>query len=228
MSIYARESDDDTNKAPSIELQIERGLKWIEENQHTMSGVYQDNGFSGGDWKRPDWNQLVNDAKRHNFNMVWTWNQDRLARDTEQFLWFYRMLKGANVQVYSDTEGIVDMESAGGRIKHTALAMASEAFRIITSEKVKKVYARKKQEAQKQGLKHFWGRKPINLPLDEIRALKQAGLGYKTIAKRLSERGIKVSYITIKNKLDELKNTHKKLDISKTEKLVDLKNNPIV
>jgi hypothetical protein len=43
-----------------------------------------------GDWKRPRMNQLVNDAKRHLFKIVIVWSQDRIARDTEQFLWFYR------------------------------------------------------------------------------------------------------------------------------------------
>ena len=204
-SIYARESENDTNKAPPIELQVKRGLKWLQENGYELFKAYQDNGFSGGDWRRADFNQLIKDAKRHQFVIVWTWNQDRLARDTEQFLKFYRELKESYVKVYSDTEGWIDMETAGGRIKHTALAMASEAFRLITSEKVKKVYQQKRKEALNKGLQHFWGRKPIKLPLEQIKALKQTGLGYRAIAKELSKENIKVSYMTIRN---VLKNTH--------------------
>src|SRR3989338_5590110 len=109
-SIYARESEDDTSKAPSIESQIETGKAWIQENSYNLVNIYKDNGFSGGDWKRLAWNQLVKDAKRHLFNAVWVWNQDRIARNTEQFLWFYRNLNNVKVKVYSHTEGWIDME----------------------------------------------------------------------------------------------------------------------
>lgn len=220
VSIYTRESDDDTNKAPPIEKQIERGKQWTSENNHELVIIYQDNGYSGGDWKRPDWNQSVNDAKRHLFQAIWVWNQDRLARDMEQFLWYCRNLKEAGVKIWEDTSNDwIDMDTLGGRVKHQSLAQASEIFRLVTSDKVKKAYQRKQQEAQKQGLTRFWGRKPLNLPLEEIKGLKGQGLSLRAIAERYG-----VSYLTIRNKL---KNTHKSLDISETLKTEDFKNNPI-
>lgn len=220
VAVYTRESDDDTTKAPPIEKQIERGNQWVSENNHELMIIYKDDGYSGGDWKRPAWNQSVNDAKRHLFQAIWVWNQDRLARDTEQFLWYCRNLKEAHVKIWEDTSNDwIDMETLGGRVKHQSLAQASEIFRLVTSEKVKKAYQRKQQEAQKQELQHFWGRKPINLPLEEIKGLKAQGLSLRAIAGRYS-----VSFLTIRNKL---KNTHKKNHISETLKTEELKNNPI-
>ncbi|QLJ52866.1 MAG: hypothetical protein Sv326_0691 [Candidatus Fermentimicrarchaeum limneticum] len=83
--IYARESDDDTNKAPPIERQIEIGKEQLKEMGHTLTATFADNGFSGGNRNRPDLQRMVKDArnKNRNFDAVWTWNQDRLARDTE-------------------------------------------------------------------------------------------------------------------------------------------------
>lgn len=219
-TIYARESEDDTSKAPSIELQIDRGMKWLQENGHQLFKVYQDNGFSGGDWKRPDWNQLVNDAKRHQFSIVWTWNQDRLARDTEQFLWFYRMLKESHVRVYSDTENWINMETAGDRIKHTSLAMAAEAFRLITSEKVKRTYQNKQKEALQNGLKLKWGRKSIVLDINKIIELRAKGLGYRAISKEFS-----CSYQTIRRLL--LQNTHQDSMNINNQENKQLQNYPI-
>lgn len=162
VALYARESSDDTQKAPSIQSQIERGTQFIQEKNYELSKVYADNGWSGGDWRRPEWNQLVSDARARRFSIVIVWNQDRLARDTEQFLWFYRNLRERGISVYSLTEGEINMETAGDRIKHTSLAMAAEALRLITSEKVKRAYTYKKNLAEKNNRKVRWGRNNIS------------------------------------------------------------------
>lgn len=180
--IYARESSDDTGKAPPITEQIERGKEYIKEKGYELMRIYIDNGFSGGNWNRPDWRQLIKDAKFHKFGLVIVWNQDRIARDTEQFLWFYRNLKGAYVQVFSITEGMINMETAGDRIKHTSLAMVSEAFRLITSDKVKKTYLMKKKVAESNGDCFRWGRPKKIIDYNEVWRLRAEGLSLRKIA----------------------------------------------
>lgn len=195
--IYARESSADTNKAPPIAEQIARAKQYIIEQGYELINIYQDNGFSGGDWKRPAWNQLVNDSKRHLFKIVITWSQDRLARDTEQFLWFYRNLKKSYVQIHSLTDGAINMESVGDRVKHTSLAQASEIFRLITSEKVKQTYAAAKSKAEREGKKVKWGREPKELDVKTIIALRRSGKGYRAISKEIGD----ISYQTIRRAL---------------------------
>jgi len=222
VSIYARESSDDATNAPPIETQIENGKKWIMENKCKIGKIYVDNGFSGGDWNRPEWNQIVKDGRARKFNIVLTWNQDRLARDTEQFLWFYRNLKERSVKVYSITEGEIDMETLGGRAKHTTLAMASEIFRIVTSDKVKKTYQYKKLEAIKNNQKVKWGRSaylPENIETTIIDIYKKnPTFGYRKIASMLPEyvgkadkdgkaKVFKVSHSYVANVLRSVKNT---------------------
>lgn len=160
VAVYARESSDDTKRAPSITDQISRIQQYITKEGHELVKVYQDNGYSGGDWNRPDWNQIVKDGRARKFTMVIVWDQDRLARDTEQFLWFYRNLRERNKEmvIYSLTEGVIDMETLGGRVKHTSMAQAAEIFRLVTSEKVKGVYRSKVEEAKKNGTRIMWGR----------------------------------------------------------------------
>jgi len=98
------------------------------------------------------------------------------------------------------------METAGDRIKHTSLAMASEAFRLITSDKVKKAYEGKKKKAEAKGEKVVWGRKKGKYPIERIKELRNEGLGFKKISKKIKkENGKEISYQTIRRLLQ---NTH--------------------
>ena len=185
-AIYVRESSADTNKAPPIGEQLDRGRAYARLNGYEVVNEYVDNGYSGGDWNRPAWQQSIKDARRHLFQFLWVWNQDRIARDTEQFLWYYRNLKEAGVQrVYSDTEGYIDMETAGNKLKHTVMAAAAETFRLLTSDKVKKAYEHKTREAKEKGIRLEWGRKAVPLNMERIIELRATGLGYRSIAKAL-------------------------------------------
>lgn len=180
VALYARESDDDTNKAPPIEKQIERGKQWVAEQGHELVIVYADDGYSGGDWKRPDWNKAVTDAKRHAYKLLWTWNQDRLARDTEQFLWFCRNLKEKGIQIWEDTaNSFIDMDTLGGRVKHQTMAQAAEIFRLVTSDKVKRAYTLNKASGKS------WGRPQKIIDLDRAMQLRATGLGWRSIAREL-------------------------------------------
>lgn len=246
-AIYARESSKDTKSAPSINEQIEKGRLWLQQNQHELIRVYQDNGFSGGDWNRPDFNQLVKDAKNKNkqFNAIWIWSQDRIARDTELFLWFYRMMIGSHVTIHSEIEGEIDMDTLGGRIKHTSLAQASEIFRLMTSEKVRNAYASRVKKAKESNTTLKWGRKELKIDMDMVQKLKDEGKGWRTIAKELppteltrkdgSKKLVKVCYITIKNRwkeLQELKGVKQYHPLSNRHndppKSTPIKNNPII
>lgn len=185
MSIYARESSDDTNKAPPIEKQIEIGRTYAQENGHEVRFLFQDNGYSGGDWNRPDWKKAVQEAKGKHYNILWTWNQDRLARDTEQFLFFFRNMKENSIRVISGTEGEINMDDVGGMAKHTSLAMAAEIFRRVTSEKVKRTYENKKKNSKIKGIPMVWGRKLKDVDLNKILELRASGKGYKAIGREL-------------------------------------------
>jgi len=211
VAIYARESSDDIKKAPSIQDQIKIGKQWSEENNHQLVLVFQDNGFSGGNWKRPDWNKAVREAKRHAYQLLWVWNQDRIARDTEQFLWFFRNLKDAHVKIFSHTEGNMEMDDVGGTAKHISLAMASEIFRKVTSEKVKRTYEAKKKLAEKKGEKVNWGRKRGKYDIEKIMRLRDSGKGYKSISKEIG-----CSFQTIRRLL--LQNTPTNLKKENIEK----------
>jgi len=200
VGIYARESSDDTNKAPPIEKQIEIGKRWIEEKGYELKFIFKDDGYSGGDWSRPDWLRAIQESKGKHYNILWTWNQDRIARDTEQFLFFYRNLKDNSIKVIAMNEEI-NMDDVGGMAKHTSLAMASEIFRRVTSEKVKRTYENMKKSCEKRGIPFKWGRHEKKVDMNKILELRASGKGYKTIGRELG-----INYQLVRRRL---LNTHK-------------------
>ncbi|MFX0132284.1 MAG: recombinase family protein [Candidatus Hodarchaeota archaeon] len=194
VSIYARESCKDTNLAPPIDNQINSGKKWIDEIGGILVDVYADNGFSGGDWKRPDWNKSVRDARRNKYNVLWVWNQDRIARDTEQYLWYFRNLRERNIRIFEGSSNdYIDMDSLGGKIQRQSIAQASEIFRLITSQKVKNKYEQKKEKGEP------WGRKCKDFDIEKAILLRNNGLGWRLIAKEFEG----VSYQTIRRRILE-------------------------
>jgi len=197
--IYARESSKDTKKAPPINKQIERAKQLAEVKGWEITKVYQDNGYSGGDWKRPSWNKLIKDAKFHKFNVVITWHRNRIARDTEQFLFFNRSMKESYVKVFTVVDNsFIDLENVGDTAKNISLAMADEIMRKVTSEKVKRVYAMKKRKAEKKGHKIRWGRQKKKLDLEKMIEMRNKGLGYREIAKHFD-----CSYQTVRRRLQK-------------------------
>ena len=203
--IYARESSDDKEKSPPIEMQIERCKEFIRQKGWEVGTVYADDGWSGGSWNRPAWNRLINETKANRTaKILVTWNQDRLARDVEQFFMFYRIMTEKNKEIWSVTEGKIDMHTLGGRLKHGMLAFAAETFRLVISDKVRKVYESKKAKGER------WGRMP-KLTEEEreyVRMLKREHpkLGYHRLAKLFEQqRGKKVSYQTIRRVLNSEK-----------------------
>lgn len=179
VALYARESSDDTTIAPPVTEQINRGKQWAAENGHIIVETYVDNGFSGGDWNRPDWNRCIKDARRHIYTVLWVWNQDRIARDTEQFLFFYRNINSAKCRIFEDTSNdFIDMETLGGRVKHQTMAQAAEIFRLVTSDKVKQAYRRKKNKAP-------WGRPKKAFDIEVAKQLRSQGLGWRSIGQQL-------------------------------------------
>jgi DNA invertase Pin-like site-specific DNA recombinase len=168
--IYGRESSDDTERAPPVGNQIEIGKERFAELGHELTGIYKDEGLSGGNWRRPDFLRLLDELKKGEF--VWAWSQNRLARDTEMFLWFVRQVKEKGGLIMIDRE-FIDMASSGGKLKHTVIAATDEFVRTETGEKVEKVYSHKLKKARANNaligdLKGLgvWGRKPVP---DEIR-----------------------------------------------------------
>lgn len=77
----SREDDDKGNESESITNQKSLLLQYVKENNLRVFDIYIDDGYSGTNFDRPDFNRLLNDIELDKVNMVITKDMSRLGRD---------------------------------------------------------------------------------------------------------------------------------------------------
>ena len=143
-----------------------------------VTKVYEDKGISGATRERPSLDQMLADATAKKFDVLLVWKIDRLARSTSHLLDILKQLKTAGVGFCSMTEAI-DTTSPQGRMLMTFLSAIAEFERELIRERIKAGLNRTRDEGTKLG------RPRIGFDVTKAIALRDAGLGYKQIAKQL-------------------------------------------
>ena len=77
----SREDDDKVMMSESITNQKSLLLQYVKENNLRVYDIYIDDGYSGTNFERPDFNRLLNDIELGRVNMVITKDMSRLGRD---------------------------------------------------------------------------------------------------------------------------------------------------
>lgn len=77
----SREDDDKILESESITNQKRLLLQYVKENHLTVYDIYVDDGYSGTNFDRPDFNRLLSDIELGKVNMVITKDMSRLGRD---------------------------------------------------------------------------------------------------------------------------------------------------
>lgn len=77
----SREDDDKILESESIINQRSLLLQYINENNYTLIDEYVDDGYSGTNFDRPEFNRLIKDIELGRINMVLTKDMSRLGRD---------------------------------------------------------------------------------------------------------------------------------------------------
>ena len=84
VGIYIRlscEDDDKVMMSESITNQKSLLLQYVKENNLRVYDIYIDDGYSGTNFDRPNFNRLLNDIESKKINMVITKDMSRLGRD---------------------------------------------------------------------------------------------------------------------------------------------------
>lgn len=137
VAIYGRVSTQHEAQVNALENQ----MQWYEDQvcQHknwTVVDRYIDEGITGTSAKkRPNFMRMIEDAKKHKFDLIVTREVCRFARNTVDTLVITRELKNFGVEVYFVSDNIWTMDN-DGELRLTIMAtMAQEESRKI-SERV--------------------------------------------------------------------------------------------
>ena len=131
--IYARYSTD-SQREESIEGQIRECTAYAEKNGFTVVKHYIDRAISAKTDNRPQFQQMIKDSERGNFDVIIVWKLDRFARNRYDSARYKTQLKRNGVKLVSATEVI----SAGpeGIILESVLEGYAEYYSADLSEKV--------------------------------------------------------------------------------------------
>lgn len=199
--IYARYSSDNQTEQ-SIEGQLRVCKEYCEKNDFIVVREYIDRAMTGTNDKRPAFQQMLLDSKKHEFEFVLVYKFDRFARSRHDSAVNKAILKKNGVKVISATELISDTPE--GIILEGMLESFAEYYSAELSQKVK----RGQKESRIKGL-FTGGRTPYGYDKEKQRLKINeseanfvrdmfneylSGMRIKDIVVKLDKAGIKNNY----------------------------------
>ena len=201
---YCRVSTDNEEQLNSYQSQ----LKYYDEKINSKSewqfaGIYADEAISGTlDYKRTDFMKMIADCMEGKIDMILTKSISRFARNTLDTLKYVRMLKEKNIAILFEEENLNTLTSAGELMLTVLSAMAQQESENISSH-VLLGLKMKKDRGELIGYNGCYGynynleTKEITINEEEANMVRYMferyveGVGSSTIAKELTEKGIK-------------------------------------
>ena len=133
--IYARYSSHGQTEQ-SIEGQLRDNYAWARQQGITVVGEYIDRALSGTKDQRPDFQRMIEDAAKKQFEMVIVWKLDRFARNRYDSAIYKARLKKYGVRVVSVKENITD--SPEGIILEGLLESMAEYYSANLSQNIRR------------------------------------------------------------------------------------------
>ena len=162
-ALYARFSSD-LQRSESIDAQVRAMRHFCEQNKMIVVDIYVDEAKSATSDKRPSFQRMIEDSKRHIFDVVLVHKLDRFSRNRYDSAMYKRALKMNGVKVFSVLENLDD----------TPESIMLEALLEGMSEYYSKNLAREVMKGLKENaLKclHTGGKPPLGYYVDENKHL---------------------------------------------------------
>ena len=131
--IYARYSSHNQTEQ-SIEGQLRDCYAFAERQGLQVVGEYIDRAITGRTDERPDFQRMIADAKKQQFQRVIVWKFDRFSRDRYDSAIYKHKLKQCGVKVLSAMENVGEGEV--GIILEALLEASAEQYSLDLSKKV--------------------------------------------------------------------------------------------
>ena len=82
-ALYSRLSRDDESIGDSLSIQNQKAMleKYAAPNGFSNIAHFSDDGFSGGNFDRPDWKRLIEEIEKGNVGTVISKDMSRIGRD---------------------------------------------------------------------------------------------------------------------------------------------------
>jgi DNA invertase Pin-like site-specific DNA recombinase len=174
IAIYARVSTVDQ----SVDMQISELKEYAQHRGWTIVGEYIDIGQSGAKESRPALNSILKDAHARKCDGILVWKIDRLARSLKHLVNTLAELDARGVIFVSLRDG-PDLSTPAGRSQMHIVGAMAEFERSLIVERVNSGIA----SARRRGVK--FGRPRTYVSADKIQALRDEGMPWRAIAKKL-------------------------------------------
>ena len=205
-ALYIRLSKEDESEGPSQSVQNQESLlrEFVQQHRMGVYDTYVDDGWSGTNFDRPDFQRMITDIEAKKVNMVITKDLSRLGRDyimTGHYM--ERYFPEHRVRYISLLDGIdTGVDSTANDITPFR-AIMNDMYAKDISKKIKSVKRDKQRKGQFIGGKPVYGYKmhpteKNKIVIDEevapivrrIFALALSGMSCRNIATLLNQEGV--------------------------------------
>lgn len=163
VALYARFSSD-LQRSESIDAQVRAMRRFCEQNRMIVVDTYVDEAKSATSDKRPAFQRMIEDSKRHIFDVVLVHKLDRFSRNRYDSAMYKRTLRMNGVRVFSVLENLDD----------TPESIMLESLLEGMSEYYSKNLAREVMKGLKENAlqcRHTGGKPPLGYYVDEDKHL---------------------------------------------------------
>src|SRR5699024_10635799 len=137
IAIYSRKSKF-TEKGESIDNQIQLCKEYAYKHFDNIGDfiIYEDEGFSGGDTDRPEFQKLTKDAKKKKFDVLICYRLDRISRNVSDFSGTIEELNDYDIAFVSIKEQF-DTSTPMGRAMMFIASVFAQLERETIAERIK-------------------------------------------------------------------------------------------
>jgi DNA invertase Pin-like site-specific DNA recombinase len=146
--IYLRVSTRDRQDINTQRLALQ---EYCEKEKLNDVKWYEDVGESGAKDSRPAFNNLLEDMRNKNVDLIITYKLDRIGRSLQHLLQLFQEFKNRNIKFISITQTFLNTDTAEGKLILHILMTLAEFERELNIDRIRSGIKRAKKEGKSCG-----------------------------------------------------------------------------